>query len=222
MKREEALKITALAANLLFVHGQMNSSSRRARCTNSRRQTGRRRHGQSLGRHDRSGSNLRRHVAGRGRTISAHVGWPPSARLDATPHSIRSPWRGFAWRHFRYTRCDEFAADRGQCRRRRPRQALAVYLQQKSVGPATCAAFIAGIVAAVAERFQLSDAIALIGFCPCIVLVPGRHILNGAIDLARTRICARNRAPDLCGRYRAPNLRWRPARIHGGRCKNSQ
>jgi uncharacterized membrane protein YjjB (DUF3815 family) len=28
----------------------------------------------------------------------------------------------------------------------------------------------------------------LIGFCPCMVLVPGPHILNGAIDLARTRI----------------------------------
>jgi uncharacterized membrane protein YjjP (DUF1212 family) len=51
-----------------------------------------------------------------------------------------------------------------------------------------CAAFIAGIVAAAASRFQLSDAIALVGFCPCMVLVPGPHILNGAIDLARTRI----------------------------------
>jgi len=51
-----------------------------------------------------------------------------------------------------------------------------------------CAASIAGIVAAAAERFQLSDAIALIGFCPCMVLVPGPHILNGAIDLSRTRI----------------------------------
>jgi uncharacterized membrane protein YjjP (DUF1212 family) len=51
-----------------------------------------------------------------------------------------------------------------------------------------CAAFIAGIVAAVASRFQLSDTIALVGFCPCMVLVPGPHILNGAIDLARTRI----------------------------------
>jgi uncharacterized membrane protein YjjP (DUF1212 family) len=50
-----------------------------------------------------------------------------------------------------------------------------------------CAAFIAGIVAA-ASRFQLSDATALVGFCPCMVLVPGPHILNGAIDLARTRI----------------------------------
>jgi uncharacterized membrane protein YjjP (DUF1212 family) len=51
-----------------------------------------------------------------------------------------------------------------------------------------CAAFIAGVVAAAASRFQLSGAIALIGFCPCMVLVPGPHILNGAIDLARTRI----------------------------------
>ena len=51
-----------------------------------------------------------------------------------------------------------------------------------------CAAFIAGVVAAAAERFQLSDAIALVDFCPCMVLVPGPHILNGAIDLARTRI----------------------------------
>jgi uncharacterized membrane protein YjjP (DUF1212 family) len=51
-----------------------------------------------------------------------------------------------------------------------------------------CAALIAGIVAAAAGRFRLSDAIALVGFCPCMVLVPGPHILNGAIDLARTRI----------------------------------
>jgi uncharacterized membrane protein YjjP (DUF1212 family) len=50
-----------------------------------------------------------------------------------------------------------------------------------------CAAFIAGVVAA-AGRFQLSNAITLVGFCPCMVLVPGPHILNGAIDLARTRI----------------------------------
>jgi uncharacterized membrane protein YjjP (DUF1212 family) len=51
-----------------------------------------------------------------------------------------------------------------------------------------CAAFIAGIVAAAASRLQLSDAIALVGFCPCMVLIPGPHILNGAIDLARTHI----------------------------------
>src|SRR5260370_15240229 len=51
-----------------------------------------------------------------------------------------------------------------------------------------CAAFIAAVVAAVASRFQLSHAATLVAFCPCMVLVPGPHILNGAIDLARTRI----------------------------------
>jgi uncharacterized membrane protein YjjP (DUF1212 family) len=38
-----------------------------------------------------------------------------------------------------------------------------------------CAALIAGIVAAAASRLQLSDAIALVGFCPCMVLIPGPH-----------------------------------------------
>ncbi|MET4385982.1 uncharacterized membrane protein YjjP (DUF1212 family) [Bradyrhizobium sp. F1.4.3] len=51
-----------------------------------------------------------------------------------------------------------------------------------------CAAFIAGAAASAAGHFQPSDAVALIGFCPCMVLVPGPHILNGAIDLARTRV----------------------------------
>jgi uncharacterized membrane protein YjjP (DUF1212 family) len=51
-----------------------------------------------------------------------------------------------------------------------------------------CAALIAGVVAAAASRFQLSHGPTLVGFCPCMVLVPGPHILNGAIDLARTRI----------------------------------
>ncbi len=50
------------------------------------------------------------------------------------------------------------------------------------------AALIAGVMSAAAGRFQLSDAITLVGFCPCMVLVPGPHILNGVIDLARTRI----------------------------------
>jgi len=51
-----------------------------------------------------------------------------------------------------------------------------------------CAAFIAGVVAAVASLFHLSVATTLVAFCPCMVLVPGPHILNGAIDLARTRM----------------------------------
>ena len=51
-----------------------------------------------------------------------------------------------------------------------------------------CAAAIAGAVAGAAGRLQVSEAITLIAFCPCMVLVPGPHLLNGAIDLARTRI----------------------------------
>lgn len=51
-----------------------------------------------------------------------------------------------------------------------------------------CAALIAGIVAAAASCLQWPIATALVAFCPCMVLVPGPHILNGAIDLARTRI----------------------------------
>ena len=51
-----------------------------------------------------------------------------------------------------------------------------------------CGALIAGVVAAAASRIQLSVASPLVAFYPCMVLVPGPHILNGAIDLARTRI----------------------------------
>ena len=51
-----------------------------------------------------------------------------------------------------------------------------------------CAAAIAGAVAGAVGCLQPSVAITLIAFCPCMVLVPGPHLLNGAIDLARTRI----------------------------------
>ncbi len=51
-----------------------------------------------------------------------------------------------------------------------------------------CAAAIAGGVAAAAGHLQLSHAQNLVALCPCMVLVPGPHILNGAMDLARTRI----------------------------------
>jgi uncharacterized membrane protein YjjP (DUF1212 family) len=51
-----------------------------------------------------------------------------------------------------------------------------------------CAAVVAGLVGAAAVRFDLSDAQGLIAICPCMVLVPGPHILNGAIDLMRTRV----------------------------------
>jgi uncharacterized membrane protein YjjP (DUF1212 family) len=67
------------------------------------------------------------------------------------------------------------------------RRWLSGFSQNPLIQP-LCAAFIAGVVAAAASRFQLSHAATLVGFCPCMVLVPGPHILNGAIDLARTRI----------------------------------
>src|ERR1700722_13638137 len=51
-----------------------------------------------------------------------------------------------------------------------------------------CAALLAGAVGAVAVHFQLSSMQRLIAVCPCMVLVPGPHLLNGAIDLARARI----------------------------------
>jgi uncharacterized membrane protein YjjP (DUF1212 family) len=51
-----------------------------------------------------------------------------------------------------------------------------------------CAALLAGIIGAVVVRLQLSSLMRLVAVCPCMVLVPGAHFLNGAIDLARARI----------------------------------
>jgi uncharacterized membrane protein YjjP (DUF1212 family) len=51
-----------------------------------------------------------------------------------------------------------------------------------------CAAFVAGLLGAAAGRLPISDAQGLAALCPCMMLIPGPHILNGAIDLARTRI----------------------------------
>jgi uncharacterized membrane protein YjjP (DUF1212 family) len=51
-----------------------------------------------------------------------------------------------------------------------------------------CAAFLAGIAGAIAVRLNLSTSLRLIALCPCMILVPGPHLLNGALDLARARI----------------------------------
>ena len=51
-----------------------------------------------------------------------------------------------------------------------------------------CAALLAGIVGALGVRYQLSSALRLIVVCPCMVLVPGPHILNGGLDLIVGRI----------------------------------
>ena len=51
-----------------------------------------------------------------------------------------------------------------------------------------CAALLAGVVGAAAVHLQLSTMQSLVAVCPCMVLVPGPHLLNGAIDLAHARI----------------------------------
>jgi uncharacterized membrane protein YjjP (DUF1212 family) len=51
-----------------------------------------------------------------------------------------------------------------------------------------CAALLAGIIGALAVRWQLSSSLRLVMVCPCMVLVPGPHILNAALDLIGGRI----------------------------------
>jgi uncharacterized membrane protein YjjP (DUF1212 family) len=51
-----------------------------------------------------------------------------------------------------------------------------------------CAAVLAGVVGAFAVRYQLSSSLRLVAVCPCMVLVPGPHVLNGALDLIAGRI----------------------------------
>jgi uncharacterized membrane protein YjjP (DUF1212 family) len=51
-----------------------------------------------------------------------------------------------------------------------------------------CAALLAGGIGALAVRLQFSSALRLVAVCPCMVLVPGPHLLNGAMDLVRGRV----------------------------------
>ncbi len=51
-----------------------------------------------------------------------------------------------------------------------------------------CAALLAGGVGAAATHFRVDPSNQLIAVCPCMVLVPGPHFLNGTLDLARARI----------------------------------
>ena len=50
------------------------------------------------------------------------------------------------------------------------------------------AALVAGIVGALAVRYELSSSLRLVAVCPCMVLVPGPHFLNGMLDTIRGRI----------------------------------
>jgi uncharacterized membrane protein YjjP (DUF1212 family) len=51
-----------------------------------------------------------------------------------------------------------------------------------------CAAILAGLIGALAVRYDLSSSLRLVAVCPCMVLVPGPHFLNGALDLIGGRI----------------------------------
>jgi uncharacterized membrane protein YjjP (DUF1212 family) len=51
-----------------------------------------------------------------------------------------------------------------------------------------CAALLAGVIGAIAVRYDLSSSLRLVAVCPCMVLVPGPHFLNSALDLIAGRI----------------------------------
>ena len=50
------------------------------------------------------------------------------------------------------------------------------------------AALIAGLIAVAAVHLNVDDALGLVVLCPAMVLVPGPHILNGALDLLALRV----------------------------------
>jgi uncharacterized membrane protein YjjP (DUF1212 family) len=67
------------------------------------------------------------------------------------------------------------------------RRGLARYSANVFLQP-FCAALLAGVIGALAVRYQLSSSLRLVSVCPCMVLVPGPPVLNGALDLIKGRI----------------------------------
>jgi uncharacterized membrane protein YjjP (DUF1212 family) len=57
-----------------------------------------------------------------------------------------------------------------------------VFLQPFAAG------LLAGVIGALAVRYELSSSARLISVCPCMILVPGPHVLSGALDLIKGRI----------------------------------
>jgi uncharacterized membrane protein YjjP (DUF1212 family) len=51
-----------------------------------------------------------------------------------------------------------------------------------------CAALLAGVIGALAVRYGWSSSLRLVAVSPCMILVPGPHFLNGALDLIVGRI----------------------------------
>jgi uncharacterized membrane protein YjjP (DUF1212 family) len=67
------------------------------------------------------------------------------------------------------------------------RRRLAKYSANPYLQP-LAAALLAGAVGALAVRWNLSSPLRLAALCPCLVLVPGPQLLNGALDLLQGRI----------------------------------
>jgi uncharacterized membrane protein YjjP (DUF1212 family) len=67
------------------------------------------------------------------------------------------------------------------------RRSLARYSANVFLQP-FCASLLAGVVGALAVRFQMSSSLRLVAICPCMILVPGPHVLNGALDMIKGRI----------------------------------
>jgi uncharacterized membrane protein YjjP (DUF1212 family) len=57
-----------------------------------------------------------------------------------------------------------------------------VFVQPFSAG------LLAGLIGAMAVRYELSSSLRLVAVCPCMLLVPGPHVLNGALDLMKARL----------------------------------
>jgi uncharacterized membrane protein YjjP (DUF1212 family) len=67
------------------------------------------------------------------------------------------------------------------------RRAIARLSTNEFIQP-LCAAILAGLIGAVSVRYDLSSSLRLVAVCPCMVLVPGPHFLNSALDLISGRI----------------------------------
>jgi uncharacterized membrane protein YjjP (DUF1212 family) len=67
------------------------------------------------------------------------------------------------------------------------RRGLARYSANLFLQP-FCAALLAGVIGALALRYDLSSSLRLVAVCPCMILVPGPHLLNSALDLINGRI----------------------------------
>jgi uncharacterized membrane protein YjjB (DUF3815 family) len=67
------------------------------------------------------------------------------------------------------------------------RRAVARYSANDFLQP-FAAALLAGVIGGFAVRYHLSSSLRLVAVCPCMILVPGPHVLNGGADLLEGRI----------------------------------